>query len=99
PVAARPRELKRRDAEVPEHGVAARDRELGADEHHVHGQAAAALGNEVRLCRSEYLRRGFARLVRLREEVETLGVDPDGVAHRFDLLAALDRAREVELDV
>ena len=31
--------------------------------------------------------------------METLGVDPDGVAHRLDLLAALDRAREVELDV
>ena len=61
PVAARAGDLERRDAELAEHDVVARDRELGADEHHVHRQPAAAALDEELLGRREHLGRGLAR--------------------------------------
>src|SRR3954449_7301448 len=96
---AGPCDLERRNAELAERGVAARDRELGADEHHVHREPAAALGDEVVLRRCEHLGRRFPRGVRVCEQMESLRVDAHRVAYRLDLVVTLDRAREVELHV
>ncbi len=99
PVATRAGDLERRDAEVAKHGVAARDRELGTYEDHVHRQPAAARPHEELLCGRQHLRRGLAGRIRLEERSESLGVDADGVADGLHLLVALHRAREIELDV
>ena len=78
----------------------ARDRELGADEHHVHRQPAAALLDEQLSAGAQHLRGGAApRRVGLEKGPEALGVDADALAHRLELLVALDRASEVELEV
>ena len=99
-MAARPGDLERRDAEVAEDRLVARDRELGADEHHVHRQPAAAALDEQLLGRRQHLGRGLrpgayasrkawkpSVLIRTLSRTDSSSV------------VALDRARVVELDV
>ena len=71
----------------------------GAGQHHVHRQPAAALGDEVLLGGRHHLGGGPAGRVRLRPDLEAAAVDAHRVAHALELGVALDRAREVELDV
>jgi hypothetical protein len=98
-VAAGPGDLEGRDAEAAERRLLAGDGEFRTDEHHVHRQAAATLGDEVALCRSEHLRGGLPGRVLLREEMEAFGVDAHRVAHRRELLVALHGTSQVEFDV
>jgi hypothetical protein len=91
--------LERRDAEVSEHDVVARERELRADEDHVHRQAPAAALDEELLRARHRLGGGPAGRVRLAERVEAFGVDADALAHGLELRIRLHRARMVELDV
>src|SRR5437870_488443 len=93
------RDLQGRDAEVAQDRVLPSNCELGAHQHHVHGQPAAALLHEQPLGWSKNLRRRLSRTVRIEEDPEALGIDPNRVAHGFDLSRALDRACEIELDV
>ena len=97
PVAARPGDLERRDRELAEDRVVARDRELGADEHHVHRQPPAAALDEEPLGRREHLGRVAAGRPGVAEGVEARDVDLHALAHRRELGLGLDRAREVEL--
>ena len=100
-----PRDLERREHERAEHLLAPRDLELrprervGAGEHHVHGQAPAALGDEPLLRRRHHLGRRLPRRVGVEEDLEAALVDPHRVAHGLELRLALHRAGEVELDV
>ena len=91
-----PGDLEGRDGELAEGRVVARDRELGADEHHVHRQPAAAARDEQLLRRRQHLGRGPARSPRLAEGVEAGDVDRDALAHRLELGFGLHGAREVE---
>src|SRR5439155_21649109 len=107
PVSAGSRDLERRQDEIAlaDPSLLARDPELRlrlavvADEHHVHGLAAAALVDEIVLARAEQLRLGAAHREGVEKDPEALRIDPDAVADRGQLLVALDRPREVELDV
>ena len=100
-------DLERRQHEVAEQLVLARDLELrerdagatGRREHHVHRQPAAPLGDEVLLGRGHHLGRGPAGRVRIGEELEASPVDPHGVPHALELGVALHRPCEIELDV
>ena len=71
----------------------------GPDEHHVHRQPPAPRLDEEPLGRRQRLRGGPPGSVRLEEGPEALGVDADALAHRLELLVALHRSGEVELDV
>src|SRR5579884_4411519 len=88
--------VRRRDA------AAARDLELrqrgtvGADEHHVHRQPAAAFLHEVPFTLCEDLPLRTAGREVLEEDPEALLVDARSVAYGLDLEVALDGARMVE---
>ena len=70
-----------------------------AHEHHVHGHPPAALLDEPLLAGREHVRLAPPHLEVLEEDPEALGVDPDAVAHGFELPVALHRARMVEAQV
>ena len=99
PVAAGPRDLERRDRELAEDRVVARDRELGADENHVHRQPPAAALDEQLLGRSEHVGGGATRSPGAMEGVEAGDVDRDALPHRMELVMRLDGAREVKRDI
>ncbi len=106
---SRPGDLERRQEEPAEGLLPAGDLELRAGErarvgvrarqHHVHRQAAAALGNEPVLGRRHHLGRRSSRLVALEEDLEPTLVDADGVTHRLELGRALHSPSKIELDV
>ena len=100
-------DLERGKDEVAEHLLLPGDLELrkgdsraaGRRQHHVHGQPAAALGDEVLLRGRHHVGRGAPRCVGLGPQLEATPVDAHRVAHALELGLALDGAREVELDV
>ena len=104
---AGPRDLERRQQEVAEDLLLARDLELRRRQpaaarrrqDHVHGQPPAALAHEVALGGAHHLGRAAARLVGVEEDLEAALVDAHRIAHRLELGLALDGARVVELDV
>ena len=93
-----PGDLERGDAELAE-DLVARERELGADENHVHRQPAAAGLDENLLRRRHHLGGRTTRCVRPAERVEAVDVDAHAVAHRLELRVGLHRACVVELDI
>jgi hypothetical protein len=96
PVHARPGDLERRQDEVAERRLLPRDRELGADEHHVHRQSAAAALDEQLLGGGHHFTCGAARPVGGEEGVEAVLVDPHAVTNGRQLDIALHRTGEVE---
>ena len=107
PVHAGPCDLERRQHEVAEDLLLARDPELRVGQarsprrgqHHVHRQPAAALANEILLGGRHHLGRGLSGRVALGPDLEAARVDAHRIPHRIQLRLALDRAGEVELDV
>ena len=105
PMHPRARHLERRQEERTEHFLAAGDLELGpregigAGEHHVHGQASAALGDEPFLRRGHDLCGRLPGRIGVEEDLEAPFVDPHGLANRLELGLALHRPREIEFDI